>query len=261
MANKFGVIIGKVFLYLFALVVAMVISAIVNEILFDQRLTDPTLTFLFLGTLCFPIWYHSKISFRLIAVIVGPIAGFLFWSISRIIPVEAGSGMILVAGLFNGGAFVIGMLMQLFIMRQGRVSSVAGTTTFKTKDALSSESMDNDGTASEETSTVDAEPIKMTQQKTRKIKIIIWALGLFICSFVWAQVMATAMGLHQPSGTINRIGVALGMSLPVFTISGAFAGIAYFIKRRPTFAMWVWTFSLLFSFVVLGIGAAKVAGS
>ena len=92
-----------------------------------------------------------------------------------------------------------------------------------------------------------------------KIKIAIWTSGLFVCSFVWAQVMATAMDLHQPTGTINRIGVALGMSLPVFVTSGAFAGIAYFIKRRPNFAMWVWTFALLFSFAVLGIGAANNA--
>lgn len=92
-----------------------------------------------------------------------------------------------------------------------------------------------------------------------KIKFIVWVLGLFVCSFVWALLMGTAMGLHQPIGAIDRVGEALGMSLPVFAISGAFAGIAYFVKRRSTFALWVWTFSLLFSFAVLGIGAANVA--
>jgi hypothetical protein len=199
MKNKFGVTIGKVLLSFFAFVVAAVISAILSEVL-NLRINSPTLTLLFLGTLGFPIWYHSKISFKLIAVILGPIAGFLFWSISMVIPVEAGSGMVFVAGGVKGGAFIIGMLVQLSIMRKDQVSSVAGTISFEEKDDRLSKLVGNSETTSEKIPKADAEPVKIVHPWRKKL-----LMGWGVLSILWITAIAGKAWIDYASRVNDNI--------------------------------------------------------
>ncbi len=94
----------------------------------------------------------------------------------------------------------------------------------------------------------------------RNTKISNWILGLFVCSFIWAFLMDAMIG-NGHADAVSRTVTALTMSLLVFAPTGLFAGIVYFIKRKSTSAMWVWTISLLLALVLLSIGATKMAGS
>jgi hypothetical protein len=94
-----------------------------------------------------------------------------------------------------------------------------------------------------------------------KMKVILWGLSLLIGAMVWALLMITAMFGNGQSGFIPQLGSALGMGGPVFLITGVIAGTVYFFKRNPSTAMWTWTILLLVTFVALGIGGAKQAGS
>jgi hypothetical protein len=119
-AMRAWLVIWKVFLSLLALMVGAVLGDIIGHDVLNISPDPKSLTIAFIWVLIFPVWYPSKISFKLVATIAGPIVVFLFWSISLVIPIEAGSGMVLFAGGIKAGAFVFGMLVQFVIMRQDR---------------------------------------------------------------------------------------------------------------------------------------------
>jgi hypothetical protein len=136
---KTWLVIGKVFLSLLASMVGALLGDIIGHDVLNISPDPKSLTIAFIWVLIFPVWYPSKILFRLVATIVGPIVAFLFWSISLAIPIEAGSGMVLLAGGIKAGAFLFTMLVQFIIMRQARVLPVAGTIYSDEKDDLEPE--------------------------------------------------------------------------------------------------------------------------
>jgi len=202
--NKFGVVIWKVLLSLFALIVGALLGDIIGHYVLNLTPDPKSLANTFIFVLIFPVWYPSRILFRLVAAIVGPISGLLFWSISMAIPVEAGSGMVFVAGGIKGGAFIIAMLLQLLIMRRGRVSSMAGTIPFKEKDVQSSGSMGKTRAASEEISTVDSKPAKVPQTWRKKLLI-----GWGVLSILWVIAIAGKAWIDFENRVNDNIGEAL----------------------------------------------------
>lgn len=117
MDKEIGIIIGKVILSFLALILAILLGAAINESLLGPR-PAPTLSFMFLAALVYPIWYPSKtqIPKRLMAALIGSIVGFGFWSISHALPIGSGSGMVLVAGAFRGGAFIVALIAEWLIL-------------------------------------------------------------------------------------------------------------------------------------------------
>ena len=181
---KAWLVIGKVFLSLLASMVGALLGDIIGHDVLNISPDPKSLTIAFIWVLIFPVWYPSKISFRLVATIVGPIVAFLFWSISLVIPVEAGSGMVLLAGGIKAGAFVFAMLVQFIIMRQGRVLPVTGAIYSEEKDDLSPELEDNVKAISEQEPTVGTSPVRIAGPWSKKLLIgwgvltILWIIGV-----------------------------------------------------------------------------------
>lgn len=93
-----------------------------------------------------------------------------------------------------------------------------------------------------------------------KAKVMLWAIGLFVGSIIWALLISTAIGGVETGSFSLQMALALGLGGPVFLITGVIAGIVYFFKRSPSAAMWTWTVLLLVTLVALGIGGTKQAG-
>lgn len=85
---------------------------------------------------------------------------------------------------------------------------------------------------------------------------ILWIAGLFIASFVWAFMTYTAM--YGPASFQDAAGVALGMSAPIFGLTGMVAGVVYLITKSRTTALWTWTALIALAFATLGVGALRV---
>lgn len=117
MGKKIGKIIGKVVLSFLAFIVAIMLGDIIGHSVLGLSPDPKTLSLMFVPALVFPIWYPSQISKRLIAALIGPIVGFGFWCISLVLPVESGSGMVLMSGAIRGGAFIVALGAEFLVMR------------------------------------------------------------------------------------------------------------------------------------------------
>ena len=177
-AMKTWLIIGKVFLSLLASMVGALLGEIIGGVVLN--IGPKLLTTAFIWVLVFPVWYPSRILFRLASTIVGPIVVLLFWSISLAFPIEA----VFMIGIVRTGAWGIAMLVQLIIMRQGRVLPVVGTISFEEKDVLYPELEDNVEAISKQEPTVDASPVRVTGPWNKRLLIgwgvlaILWIIGV-----------------------------------------------------------------------------------
>ena len=117
MGKKLGIIIGKLVLSFLAFIVAIMLGDIIGHSVLGLTPDPKTLSVMFVAALVFPIWYPSQFPKRLSAAIVGPIVGFGFWCISLVLPVESGSGMVLVSGVIRGGAFIVALGAEYLVMR------------------------------------------------------------------------------------------------------------------------------------------------
>lgn len=94
----------------------------------------------------------------------------------------------------------------------------------------------------------------------QKKKIVLWVLGLFSVSIMWALLVNTAtVGPNTGNFFPDQIVTALGMVLLPFLSTGAIAGLVYIFKRKPSTAMWTWTVLLLVAGLFLSVGAARMA--
>ncbi len=84
----------------------------------------------------------------------------------------------------------------------------------------------------------------------------LWIFGLFMACFVWAYMANTAM--YGPASLTENVGVALGMSTPVFAITGGMASIVYLVTKNRAAALWIWTGLIIVAIVLLGIGALRM---
>lgn len=84
----------------------------------------------------------------------------------------------------------------------------------------------------------------------------LWVVGLLGGCIAWALAMSTAM-YGVSTSFVENAGVAIGMSLPLFLVTGVGAGVAYAVTRNHRKALWTWTILVLVGMVVLGIGAAQ----
>ena len=92
-------------------------------------------------------------------------------------------------------------------------------------------------------------------------KKTLWSTALLAFLIFWGYAMDTIFHPEQ-TGFMNHLGAALGMSIPVYLVTGVFALIVYFLsKRNSNAALWTWTTSALILLTLLGIGAAKIATS
>ena len=117
MGKKIGKIIGQIVLSFLSFGVAIILGDIIGHTVLGLSPDPKTLSMMFVPALIFPIWYSSQISKRLMAALIGPIVGLGFWCISLVLPIESGSGMVLVAGAFRGGAFIAAIVAEFLIMR------------------------------------------------------------------------------------------------------------------------------------------------
>ena len=181
---KIGLVKGKIFLSLLAFMVGAALGEIIGGVVLS--IGPKLLTTAFIWVLVFPVWYPSRILFRLVAAIVGPIVMLLFWSISLLIPDES---VFMVAGV-RMGAWGIAMLVQFFIMRQARVSPVAGTIYSDEKEGLepewvnSRDDLEPEFENNEETQRIDVEPIKTAHPWHKKL----W-IGWGVTSALWVLVV------------------------------------------------------------------------
>ena len=91
-------------------------------------------------------------------------------------------------------------------------------------------------------------------------KKIIWAISLLIVLVIWGYMMD--MIFHtKPAGFIDHFFAALGMSIPIYAVTGIFSALVFAIKRNSTLAMWIWTTTSFLTLSFLGIGAAKMAAA
>ena len=86
-------------------------------------------------------------------------------------------------------------------------------------------------------------------------RVIYWPLCLFCLCFFWAYLSNIAM--RGSSSFTQDSGIAFGMSLPIFIITGVISGIFYCFTKNYYKTLWVWTILIIISMLLLGIGALR----
>ena len=71
-----------------------------------------------------------------------------------------------------------------------------------------------------------------------------WVVGLLGGCIAWALLMSTYMDGVSTS-FVENAGLAIGMRLPLFLVTGVGAGAAYAATRNHRKALWTWTILIL----------------
>lgn len=73
----------------------------------------------------------------------------------------------------------------------------------------------------------------------------------------WAQLMSRVLYGVSP-GFAEHAGFVIGISAPLFLVTGVGSGIVYAVTEDRTKALWTWTILVLLGMLLLGIGAGLV---